>query len=76
MQGFKSSAVRTNTSSSAYLATSHRTEPVPPEPDRLVADIDAALEQDVFGLAQRKRIPDIHQSSRSIFLPPSRMNKQ
>jgi hypothetical protein len=44
---------RTNTSSSAYLATSHRTEPVPPEPDRLVADIDPALEQDVFGLAQR-----------------------
>ena len=39
MQGFKSSAVRANTSS--------------------CADIDAALEQDVFDLAQRKRIADL-----------------
>ena len=60
MQGFKSSAVRTNTPSSADLATSHRTEPVPQEPDRLVADIDAALEQEVFDLAQRKRIANVH----------------
>jgi hypothetical protein len=30
----------------------HRSEPVPPEPNCLVADIDAALEQDVFNLAQ------------------------
>ena len=59
MQGFKSSAVRANTSSCADLSTSHRTEPFPPKPVRLVADIDAALEQDVFDLAQRKRIADL-----------------
>ncbi len=31
----------------------HGTEPVPPEPYRLVADIDAALEQEIFYLPQR-----------------------
>jgi hypothetical protein len=60
MQGFKSSAVRTNTSSSAYLATSHRTEPVPPEPDRLVANVDAALEQQILDLAERQWVAHIH----------------
>ena len=34
--------------------------PVPPEPYRLVADIDTALEQQVLDLAQRQRVPDIH----------------
>ena len=34
--------------------------PVPPEPDRLVANIDTALEQQIFDLSQRKRIPDVH----------------
>ncbi len=38
----------------------HRTEPVPPEPDRLVADIDATFEQQVFDLPQRQRIADVH----------------
>jgi hypothetical protein len=28
----------------ADLAGEHRAEPVPPEPDRLMADVDAALE--------------------------------
>jgi glutathione synthase/RimK-type ligase-like ATP-grasp enzyme len=42
------------------LSRKHRTEPVPPEPHRLVADIDATLEQQVLDLAQRKRISDTH----------------
>ena len=35
------------------LGGKQRTEPVPPETHRLVADIDTALEQQVFDLAQR-----------------------
>ncbi len=34
------------------LRGEHRTEPVPPEPDRLVADIDATFEQQIFDLPQ------------------------
>ena len=46
--------------SPADLRGEHRAEPVPPEPYRLVADIDTALEQQVLDLAQRQRVPDIH----------------
>ena len=42
------------------LRCEHRAEPVPPEPYRLMADIDTALEQQVLDLAQRQRVPDIH----------------
>ena len=42
------------------LGRKHRAEPVPPEPYRLVADIDAAVEKKILDLAQRKRIPDVH----------------
>ena len=42
------------------LCGEHRAEPVPPEPYRLVADINTALEQQVLDLAQRQRLPDIH----------------
>ena len=42
------------------LGGKYRAEPGPPEPYRLVADIDAALEQQVLDLPQRQRIPDIH----------------
>ncbi len=38
----------------------HRTEPVPPVPNRLVADIEAPLEQESLDLSQRQRIADIH----------------
>jgi hypothetical protein len=38
----------------------HWTEPVPPEPNRLVADIDAPLMEQIFDVSQRKRIADIH----------------
>ena len=38
----------------------HRTEPVPPVPNRLVADVDPPLEQNILDLSQRQRIADIH----------------
>ena len=42
------------------LAGEYRTEPVPPETHRLMADIDAALKQQIFNLPQRQRIADVH----------------
>ena len=42
------------------LRGEHRTEAVPPVPDRLVADIDATFEQEIFDLPQRQRIADVH----------------
>ena len=61
LQGFKSSAVCIHVNQPLPdLRHEHRTEPVPPQPHRLMADIDAALEQNVLDLAQRQRIPDIH----------------
>ena len=44
----------------ADLRGEHRTEAVPPEPHRLVADIDPAFEQQIFNLPQRERIADVH----------------
>ena len=41
------------------LRCKHRAEPVPPKTHRLVADIDTALEQQVFDLTERQRIADI-----------------
>ena len=34
------------------LRGEHRTEPVPPVPDRLVADVDATFEKQIFDLPQ------------------------
>ncbi len=42
------------------LRGEHRTEPVPPEPHGFGADIDTALEQQIFDLSQRERITDVH----------------
>jgi DNA-binding IscR family transcriptional regulator len=42
------------------LRSEHRSEPAPPEPNCLVADIDTALEQKILDLAQRQRLADIH----------------
>ena len=42
------------------LRGEHRAEPVPPEPYRLVADIDATLEQPIFDLPQPQRLANIH----------------
>ena len=38
------------------LVGEHWTEAIPPEPYCLVADIDAAFEQNILDLSQRKRI--------------------
>src|SRR5665811_556252 len=38
----------------------HRSEPVTPEPNRLVADIDPPLVEQILDLPQRKRIADVH----------------
>ena len=38
----------------------HRTEAVPPEPNRLMRDVDAALVEQVFNIPQRQRKTDIH----------------
>lgn len=35
--------------------------PVPPLPNRLVADVDAPLEQQVFDVPQGQREPHVHQ---------------
>ena len=50
------------------LRGEHRAEPVPPEPYRLVADIDTALEQQVLDPAQRQRVPDIHHNCGADYL--------
>ncbi len=42
------------------LSCKQGTKAIPPVPHRLVADVDATLEQNVFDLAQRQRIADIH----------------
>ncbi len=44
----------------ADLGGKHRTEPVPPEPRRLVADVDAALEQQVLDVTQGQRVAQVH----------------
>ncbi len=44
----------------ADLGCEHWAEPVPPEPHRLVADVDAPLVQQVLHIAERQRGPDVH----------------
>ena len=45
---------------SSDLGGEHRAEPVPPEPKRFVADIDATLMQQILDVAKGKRKPDVH----------------
>ena len=42
------------------LRSEHRPKPVPPQTHRLVADVDAPFEQEIFNLALRQRITDVH----------------
>ena len=42
------------------ISREHRTKPVPPQTNGLVADVDPALEQQVFDIAQRQREEDVH----------------
>ena len=41
----------------ADLSGEYRAQPVPPQPHRLVADVDASFGQNVFHIAQRQRVP-------------------
>ncbi len=45
----------------ADVGGEHRSEPVPPEPHRLVTNTDPPLEQQIFNAAQRERVADVHQ---------------
>nr|WP_239807239.1 hypothetical protein [Croceicoccus hydrothermalis] len=49
----------------ANVGREHRTEPVPPQPDRLMANVDAAFRQEVFHVPQRKRKSDIYHHDQS-----------
>jgi hypothetical protein len=42
------------------LAGEHRPKPVPPQPHRLMADVDAALEQQVLDIAQHFDPNSVH----------------
>ena len=44
----------------AELSSEHRTEPLPPEPHGLMADIHAPLMKQVLDVVKRKREPDLH----------------
>ncbi|NIA72325.1 hypothetical protein HBA54_27420 [Pelagibius litoralis] len=44
-----------------YLGSKLWVKSVPPETHRLVANVDAALEQQIFDLAQRQRTTDVYQ---------------
>ena len=47
----------------ADLGGKHRTEAVPPKSHRFAADVDPALEQQIFDLPQRQRVANIHHHS-------------
>src|SRR5271165_4627173 len=42
------------------LGSKHRSKPVPPKPDRLMADVDPALGQEILDVAQRQRVFHVH----------------
>jgi hypothetical protein len=44
----------------ADVAGEHRTEPVPPVPHRLMANVDATLEKKVLDVPQAQREPHVH----------------
>src|ERR1035438_4189266 len=43
------------------LGGEHRTEAVPPMADRLMADVDAALCEQIFDVSKRQRVLYVHQ---------------
>jgi hypothetical protein len=50
------------------LGCEHRPETVPPEPHRLMADIDTTFEQQVLDLTKRSRMSDVHQYRKADYL--------
>jgi hypothetical protein len=47
--------------STADVAGEQRTEPVPPQPHRFVANVDPAFEQQILNVPQRQREADVHE---------------
>ena len=41
------------------VGSEHRTEAVPPQPHRLVAEVDAPLKEQILHIPQRKWIPHV-----------------
>src|SRR5208337_1842182 len=50
------------------LGGEHRAESVPPKPDRLMADVDPALGQEILDVAQRQRVLHVHQHRQTDYL--------
>jgi hypothetical protein len=50
------------------LSGKHRAESVPPKPDRLMADVDPALGQEILDVAQRQRVLHVHQHRQTDYL--------
>src|SRR5208337_1477861 len=44
----------------ADLGREHRSKPIPPEPDGLMADIDPALGDEILDVVQRQRVSHVH----------------
>src|SRR5271156_6834183 len=53
-------AAHVRDASIADLRGEHRAKPVPPEPDRLMADVDPAFGQQILDVAQREWISHVH----------------
>jgi hypothetical protein len=51
--------------SAADLSGKHRAKSVPPRPNRLMANVNAAFMQKIFNIPQRKRKPHIHHNGRA-----------
>src|SRR5271166_2821221 len=43
-----------------FRISAHRAKPVPPKPDRLMANVDPALGQEILDVAQRQRVFHVH----------------
>ena len=52
----------------ADVRSKKRTEAVPPQPHRLMAEVNAALKQQVLNVAQAQREPDIHHDDKPDYL--------
>jgi hypothetical protein len=48
----------------SYLGSKHRPEPMPPEPDCFVADVDAALVEQVLDVSEAEWKPDVQHHGR------------
>ena len=53
-------AAHVRDASLADLSGEHRAKPVPPEPDRLMADVDPAFGQQVLDVSKRQWKSDVH----------------